>query len=132
MVKQVIVVRKELNMRKGKIAAQVAHAAIKVFFNRMSVYRSPYKDDSYATIFGLTDDMVLWMTKDFTKVVVSVDTEKEIHELADKAKEAGLPYAVMIDNGFTEFHGEKTVTCIAIGPADSEQLDPITGDLKLL
>lgn len=130
-VKQVIVVRKDLNMRKGKIAAQVAHAAIKVFFDRMKIFGKG-RFFAFAIIFRLTKDMILWMQNDFTKVVVSVNTEDEIYELADKAREAGLPYAVMIDNGFTEFHREKTVTCIAIGPAKNEDLDPITGDLKLL
>ena len=49
-----------------------------------------------------------------------------------KKAKANIPYAVMIDNGMTEFAGRKTTTCIAIGPAESKDLDPITGELKLL
>ena len=136
-IKQVIVVRKDLNMRKGKIAAQVAHASLKVFFDKMEVigeydechtHNGSYK----AIIRGITPEVYDWMRGAFTKVVVSVDSEDEIYELQDKAKEAGILNAVIIDNGTTEFNGKKTTTCIAIGPASSDDLDPITGKLSLM
>lgn len=140
MVKQVIAVRKDLNMRKGKIAAQVAHAAMKVFFNRMEITNGEhftssgqYKERAWkATIKPIDVDMKEWMEGSFTKVVVGVDSEDEVYELAKKAEEAGLPFAVIVDNGFTEFHGNKTTTCVAIGPADADKLTPITGELKLI
>lgn len=132
-IKQVIVVRRDLNMRKGKIAAQVAHAAMKVWFDRMyecfDQSGPGYKIDQKS---GMTSEMVKWKEEAFTKVVVGVETEDEIYSLAEEAKEKNIPYAIMVDNGFTEFHGNKTTTCIAIGPGRSEDLDSITGELKLL
>lgn len=125
-IKQVIVVRKDLNMRKGKIAAQVAHAAMKVFFDRMTKTKS----QEYKTNF--TKEMEEWMAGAFTKVVVGVDTEDQIFQLAEQARLASIPYGVIIDNGVTEFKGQKTVTCVAIGPAESNDVDKITGGLQLI
>lgn len=137
-IKQVIVVRKDLNMRKGKLAAQVAHASMKVFFDRM-LLNSEFEPRTHrpigtykATINNLSSDEYNWMNGAFTKVVVSVDTEDEIYNLQDRAVEANVPCAVIIDNGLTEFGGKKTTTCIALGPASSEVLDPLTGDLPLI
>lgn len=123
----VIAVRKDLNMRKGKIAAQSAHSAMKVWFDRMD----KTEDGNYKTR-DLTPEMIEWKENDFTKIVVGVNSEQDIYDLAEKAKAINIPYAIMIDNGFTEFAGRKTVTCIAIGPAKSDVLDPITGGLPLL
>ena len=125
--KQVIVVRKDLNMRKGKIAAQVAHAAMKVFFDK-----GEWEDAKTFAIPHLTEQMKEWMKGAFTKVVVGVDSEDAIYQLAEKAREAGIPHAVIVDSGFTEFHGNKTTTCIAIGPDDGDEIDKITGDLELI
>lgn len=133
MIKQVIVIRKDLNMRKGKMMAQSAHASMKVFFDRGRIL--PAGDVHKFAMMQITDitpEMKEWIEGAFTKVVVGVETEEEIYALAEKAKQANLPYAVIIDNGMTEFAGKKTTTCIAIGPADSSKLDPITGDLKLM
>jgi peptidyl-tRNA hydrolase, PTH2 family len=133
-VKQVIVVRKDLNMRKGKIAAQVAHAAMKVFLDRIKWTPIPPELESHyeATITNLTKEMIEWMVNSFTKVVVGVETEEELYAIANKAVEKKIPYSIIVDNGFTEFHGKKTTTCIAIGPDDSVKIDEITGNLELL
>ncbi|MFW6226237.1 MAG: aminoacyl-tRNA hydrolase [bacterium] len=131
--KQVIVVRKDLNMRKGKIAAQVAHAAMKVFLDRGRLHPAsdPHK---YAVleILDITQEMAEWVDGAFTKIVVGVNSEQEIYDLANKAKQENIPYAIIIDNGFTEFSGNKTTTCIAIGPDNSEKINKITGDLELI
>ena len=133
MVKQVIVVRKDLNMRKGKIAAQVAHASIKVFFDRMSLTKDYDKENTFqAIISNITEPMREWMVSHFTKVVVGVNSEEELYEIANKAKKENIPFSIMIDNGFTEFHGNKTTTCIAIGPDVSTKIDKITGNLNLI
>lgn len=126
-VKQVIAVRIDLNMRKGKIAAQVAHASMKVFFDY-----GDWVDTNSFEIANIPHNMVEWMKGAFTKIVVGVNSEEEIYNLAKKATELDIPHAVIVDNGFTEFHGNKTTTCIAIGPEDSEKIDKITGDLKLI
>jgi len=126
-IKQVIVIRKDLNMRKGKIAAQVAHAAMKVFFDKMTIF--PNKT---AKIYNLSDEMIKWMEGAFTKVVVSVNSEEEIYDLAKRATDLDIPHAVIIDNGLTEFHGNKTTTALAIGPAKSEQINQLTAELPLI
>lgn len=134
-IKQVIVIRKDLNMRKGKIAAQVAHAAMKVFFDKMQIIESADVFTSrcpMAIISHLTPSMIHWMQGAFTKVVVSVNSEEEIYELARRATDLNIPHAVIIDNGLTEFRGNKTTTAIAIGPEKSDKIDQLTAGLPLI
>lgn len=130
-VKQVIVVRTDLNMRKGKIAAQVAHASMKVFFDRFNYFNRTATDPAYIDM-TLTPAMEEWYRGAFTKVVVGIDSEDALYQLAEQARAANIPHAVIVDNGFTEFHGNKTTTCLAIGPDYAENIDPITKDLKLI
>lgn len=134
MVKQVIAVRKDLGMRKGKIAAQVAHAAMKVFFDRIEeIYPDARMSHPYKMLVAdITPAMKQWIEGAFTKIVVGVKSEQEVYELAKKAQAAGIPTGIIVDNGFTEFHGEKTTTCVAIGPAEAEEVDRVTGGLELL
>jgi PTH2 family peptidyl-tRNA hydrolase len=120
-------------MRKGKIAAQVAHASMKVFLDRGSIsggdgHNNAAKDFS----FSITDAMEVWLRGAFTKVVVGTDSEDALYQLAEQARAANIPHAVIVDNGFTEFHGNKTTTCLAIGPDYAESIDPITKDLVLI
>lgn len=129
--KQVIVIRKDLNMRKGKIAAQAAHASMKVFLDRME-----QTGDSDILIRKLTmqrgsaED--LWLNGIFAKICVYVNGEEELLSIYRGAKERNLLCALIEDNGLTEFKGVKTLTCCAIGPAFSEEVDLITGHLPLL
>jgi len=68
----------------------------------------------------------------FKKVCVSCNSEKELLELYDTAKKLGMPCSLITDAGLTEFGGVPTRTCIAIGSYYSEEIDKVTGDLKLL
>lgn len=131
MVKQVIVVRKDLNMRKGKIAAQVAHASMAVILRMMSITKS---HGSVIRTLTTTDALPVeqWLSGSFTKVCVSVDSEQELTQLQQLADDAGICNALITDNGRTEFHGIPTVTCLAIGPCTASDVDAITGHLKLL
>ena len=113
--KQIIVIRKDLHMRLGKSVAQGAHASMKAYLEN--------KDHP---------DMIEWLRGLFTKVAVGVDSETELFEIAQKAKDAGLIVSVIQDAGLTEFGNVPTYTCIAVGPATHEELLPITGHLKLL
>ena len=137
-IKQVIIIRKDLNMRKGKIAAQASHASMKVFFERMKPQGYWDEYPNCQKIFAeFTDEMMTWLEWEegktgFTKICVSVDSEEELFELKRKADETGLPNAIVLDNGLTEFGGVKTYTCLAIGPDQSEKIDLLTRDLKLL
>lgn len=134
--KQVIVMRKDLNMRKGKMIAQGAHASMAVLLNLMK----KYKDNT--TALGKTDNWMLaapedgpisaWLKGRFAKIVVSVDSEADLLALYEQAKTAKLPCSLITDAGFTEFNGVPTNTCIAIGPWERTEIDKLTGHLKLL
>jgi PTH2 family peptidyl-tRNA hydrolase len=121
-------------MRKGKIAAQVAHASMKVFFDRMDKCRhqefANFKESLYKCDF--TKEMEYWFHNEFTKICLSVNSEQELLDIYNKANEAILPCSLIIDAGKTEFNGVPTKTCCAIGPAEAEDIDKITGGLKLL
>ena len=124
--KQMLIVRKDLNMRKGKIAAQCAHASMKAILDQMQSKNGKMTLD-------LSDEALKgWIDGKFTKICVSVDSEKELHEIFGKAKTAGLTCAMITDAGLTEFGGVPTKTCCAIGPDYSEIIDSITGHLPLL
>jgi peptidyl-tRNA hydrolase, PTH2 family len=124
--KQVIVMRKDLGMRKGKMIAQGAHASLKVLLDT----------GGFATqtdfVVTLTPAMAAWLGGRFTKVCVSVDSEAALDAVVEKARAAGVPCALIVDSGATEFHGVPTKTCCAVGPAWIEEVDEITGGLPLL
>lgn len=130
--KQIIVMRKDLNMRKGKIAAQAAHASMAVLLNYGSWVNMGYADDSEFRMPLQHEALREWLTGAFTKICVSVDSEAELMDVLRQATEAGLLCAMITDSGKTEFNGVPTKTCVAVGPAYPDQLDPITGSLKLL
>lgn len=133
--KQIIVVRKDLNMRKGKMCAQVAHASMKVIFDRMNPWETFDEDGIIIErILRLRPNspMNIWIDGLFTKIVVSCDSEQELDELYQKALDKKLPCSMIIDAGLTEFNGIPTKTCIAIGPALPDKIDKITSHLKLL
>ncbi len=124
--KQVIVVRKDLNMRKGKLAAQVAHASMKVLLDRM--VKTP---ERWCLAMDADAAITDWLQGRFTKVVVSVDSEAHLYALAEAAAAAGLPHALIQDAGLTEFKGP-TYTALAVGPASVADINAITGELSLL
>jgi PTH2 family peptidyl-tRNA hydrolase len=124
-IKQIIVMRKDLNMRKGKMCAQAAHASMAVLLQFIDLSSGTH---------GLGVDLSTreWLGGLFTKICVSVDSEAELDAVVEAARAAGLPHALITDSGATEFNGVPTKTCCAIGPAPAESLQPITGHLKLL
>lgn len=127
--------RTDLKMRKGKMITQGAHASMKVFFDTMWRERSGMWDQAQLGILMtlvLTQTMWEWAEDLFTKITVAADSEQELLDLYEKAKAAGLPCSLIEDRGLTEFHGQVTKTCIAIGPADPSLIDPITGHLRCL
>lgn len=125
--KQVIVVRKDLNMRKGKIAAQSAHASLGAILN----YNVSTETDT--VLLNLSYKPVQeWLKGRFTKICVSVDSEEELLAIYNLALRNGVNVKLIQDAGLTEFGGVATFTCLALGPDNPEILDPITGHLKLL
>jgi PTH2 family peptidyl-tRNA hydrolase len=130
--KQVIVMRKDLNMRRGKQIAQGAHASMKFILDRGAYYQSELGDPEQFHSDIAEPVIQNWINGRFTKICVSVDSEAELDEIHNKAKEAGLICSMIVDAGLTEFNGIPTKTCCAIGPAWPEDVDKITGHLKLL
>jgi PTH2 family peptidyl-tRNA hydrolase len=127
-VKQVIVYRRDLNMRKGKIAAQVAHASMKVFFDRGTVLPAAVARVPTLTV-PLTNEMASWVQELFGKIVLTVESEEDLLKVYEEAKARGIPTALVTDAGRTEFKAECD-TCAGLGflneflgPND-ELLDP--------
>jgi len=114
MIKQVIIVRNDLKIRKGKTAVQAAHASLSAYLCTLN-----------------QEDIKVWEATGQTKICVQVDSEEELHDVYNKALEASLPCSLIKDAGRTEFK-EPTYTAVAIGPADNKQIDIITKHLKLL
>jgi PTH2 family peptidyl-tRNA hydrolase len=124
-VKQVIVFRKDLQVRKGKIAAQVAHAAVKFLADAI--------DEQTSTVVRkFTTAEKIWLGGAFAKVVVYCENEQELHELIAEGRHQGIQVNPIVDAGRTEFHGVPTLTCAAFGPDFTDKLDRVTGRLKLL
>ncbi len=123
--KQVIVMRKDLNMRKGKMIAQGAHASLKVLLDRGALSERDFA-------LALDEPTRAWLGGRFTKVCVSVDSEAALDAIVATASAAGVPCALVVDSGATEFHGVPTKTCCAVGPAWAADVDAITGELPLL
>lgn len=134
--KQVIVVRKDLQMRKGKLAAQVAHASLKAIFDYAQI--SP-QEGMISFKIKASGPVAQWLYNGaFTKIVVYVETEKDLDliyasilELGQEIREP-IPCSLIIDSGKTEFNGVPTKTCVAVGPFHSDIVNRITGHLPLL
>ncbi len=114
--KQVIAVRIDLGMSKGKMAVQVAHGAVSAAEKARISHQDIWK---------------AWLGEGQKKVAVKVQSEEELLQLMRQAATKSLPYALIRDAGMTELP-PGTMTVIGIGPAKSEIMDTITGDLKLL
>lgn len=129
--KQVILMRTDLNMRKGKMCSQAAHASMGCILQLM--HKSEQRIVEERTLYLKEDDPVkIWLNESFTKICVGVNSEEELIELYEAAKSIGLNACLIEDNGLTEFHGIKTKTCVGIGPDYPDQIDRITKHLKLL
>ena len=126
MKKQMLIVRKDLNMRKGKIASQCAHASMGILTQLMT-----RNQDGTRTL-SFNSHVDEWLNQSFTKICLYVTSEQELLDLAQKAKNSGLLTCLITDNGTTEFKGVPTNTVLAIGPGPVEILSPITGHLPLL
>lgn len=133
-IKQVIVWRHDLKVRKGKIGAQIAHASLKAILDLME-WSDEFPDDSGSAAILEMDrngPLYKWLKGSFSKICVYVDSEEDLLKVYQQAKDAGIITALITDNGNTEFHGVPTRTCCAIGPDYAEKIDQITGHLKLL
>ena len=113
--KMVLVLRTDLKMSKGKIAAQAGHAAVSAAEEAKKRHPKWWKK---------------WFEEGQCKIAVKARSENELLELERKAEELELPFALISDRGLTELP-PGTITCLGIGPAPSNRVDKITGELDL-
>jgi peptidyl-tRNA hydrolase, PTH2 family len=127
-VKQVIVIRRDLKMRRGKEIAQGAHASSAWLVS--AVADAVDALDGAATVV-LDPTARVWITSSWRKVTLQVQTEDELLALHDAALARGLRTHLVRDSGKTEFAGVATLTALAIGPDLGAAIDEVTGDLAL-
>ena len=123
-VKQVIVIRKDLHMQRGKEIAQGAHAAM-AWLSRRMVH------SELNAVLHFTEAEQQWLLTSFRKVTLQVNSESELTRIYDLAEDALLEVHMITDSGLTVFHGTPTITCLAIGPDFDDRIDPITQGLRL-
>ena len=117
--KQVIVIRADLKLRRGKECAQVAHAA------SMWLMRMVESGHRF-----LTADQSAWLRGNYRKIVVKATTEKQLRDLHQEALSRGLRAYLVIDDGLTEVP-PNTVTALAIGPHEDSAFVGLTDHLPL-
>lgn len=113
MFKQVIIIRKDLKMRRGKEVAQGAHASL-------GAYRAASQEAIDTWLNGFNG----------TKICVTVNSEEELLQIHEQGRRANLPVYLVLDAAKTEFN-QPEFTSVAIGPADETLINTITGNLKL-
>jgi len=111
--KQVILVREDLKLDKGKMAAQVAHASVE------------------AALRSDKDIIKKWRAKGMKKVVLKVKNKEELFKHKEIAKNNNLKTALITDAGRTSIK-PGTITCLAIGPDEEKKIDDVTGSLKMM
>ena len=111
--KQVILVRKDLKLTKGKMSAQVSHASVG------------------AVLKSHKDDIKKWQDQGMKKAVLKVKDKEELYQYKQKAEDAGLIVALITDAGHTHL-APGTATCLGIGPDKAEKIDKVTGTLSLI
>lgn len=114
--KMVIVTRSDLNLSPGKLAAQVAHAAV------ICALDTKEKNSKWFN---------KWQNEGGKKVVVKVESGKKFYILKEKAEKLKIIAHIITDAGHTEIP-EGTITVLGIGPAPNNIIDKVTGDLSIL
>ena len=114
--KLVIIVRHDLRMGKGKIAAQASHASVIASERIKKINAKWWKS---------------WIHGGQRKIILKVKSKIDLFKIKEEAEKTGLPTSIVQDSGLTQLE-PGTVTCIAIGPAPSELVDKITKELSLL
>ena len=136
--KQVVVMRKKylnskgetFSLRRGKEIAQASHASM-AFLTKRIKNSWINKLFPFYYLIKLNTVQLEWINSSFAKVCLIVETEEELLNIYEIAKQANLEVHLITDSGRTEFDGVPTNTCLAIGPDESTKIDQITGNLKL-
>jgi len=114
--KQAIIVRKDLGMGVGKIVAQASHASLESALKVMKSYPDNFKE---------------WKIKGQKKIVLKVNSEKELVDVFNKAKKSVIGVSLIRDAGLTQL-APGTKTAVGMGPDKDEKIDRVIKDLKLL
>ncbi len=136
-VKQAIIIRKDLKMRRGKEIAQGSHASLAFISKRIEKVRNGFWPKSYdnppliSEILQLSLAEQEWFYGSFAKICLQAEDEKQLVDLHNHAKALKLESQLITDSGATEFNGVPTITALAIGPDYSEKIDLVTKNLKL-
>jgi peptidyl-tRNA hydrolase, PTH2 family len=125
--KQVIVVRKDLKMRRGKEIAQGSHGAVAFLSNKL---RAAKRTEDGGYVVYLTPPEEEWIQTIFKKICLGVGSEAELLAIHEAAKAAGLTSHLITDAGLTEFNGVPTNTVVCIGPDEEDKINAITGKLS--
>jgi PTH2 family peptidyl-tRNA hydrolase len=126
--KQVIVIRRDLKMRRGKEIAQGAHASSAWIVELVNGALDAATRTGTVTV---DPTAFAWMTSSWRKVTLQVHTEEQLLELDAAARARGLRTHLVRDSGRTEFGGVATFTALAIGPDLADEIDAVTGDLPI-
>lgn len=118
--KQIIVIRSDLKLRRGKEAAQVAHAS--------SMWMRDYILDE--PVSGVTQEQDAWLRSNYRKIVVKATSEQQLRDLYREAQQRNLTAYLVVDDGLTEVP-PGTVTALAIGPHDDGDFVGLTDHLLL-
>ena len=122
-----ILIRRDLKMRRGKEIAQGSHASMAFLIHRMTADSAKSLD----VRLELSAAEHHWITKGMAKVCLKVSSEEELLACHGQAQAAGLESHLIRDSGRTEFAGVPTFTACAIGPDEPQKIDEITGELTL-
>ena len=120
MVKQIIVIRKDLGMRRGKEIVTCSHASMAFLVNNPDRINDILQSQTYKS----------WVDNNYTKICLQVSSLEDLLAVARLADEVGVECHIKEDIGATEF-SEPTITCLALGPDQDEKLRSITKYLKL-
>ncbi len=115
-IKQVIIIRSDISMGKGKLAAQAAHASL------MSYLEAEKKDKEIAK---------QWIDEGEKKIVLKADSEDALKKLFEAFRFKKIPCSLVSDAGLTQLQ-PGTVTALGIGPWNGEEIDRFTSTFKLL
>jgi peptidyl-tRNA hydrolase, PTH2 family len=115
--KQAIILRKDLKLKVGKACSQSCHASVMASLTAFTRFKGLFAP---------------WEAEGMRKIVLTVKNEAELLDIYNKVTAKSIPTYLVKDAGLTVFHGQPTITCCALGPAEDWQLEPFIKDLKLL
>jgi peptidyl-tRNA hydrolase, PTH2 family len=128
---QYIIIRKDLKMPPGKIAAQASHASVGALLKLATVSSSSHGDALLSVNLPENSAQKAWLMGRFAKVALRVESEEELLKVFNKAQALGVPCALIKDAGLTTFHNVPTFTCVGIGPVWRTEVKELLKDLRL-